>query len=152
MKLKFFSVMFLLLSFAIFSQEATVDELFTKGNQAYISGKYLEAKENYQKLLNNFNLDNYAVNYNLGCCYYKLHQLGYARFYLEKAFLFQPQNEDLKNSMNVLLDEIGKKNGYTEEDEFSIKRMLLFVSPLVVFIIFCIFFILLFMNVKIVGS
>ena len=51
MKLKFFSVMFLLLSFAIFSQEATVDELFTKGNQAYISGKYLEAKENYQKLL-----------------------------------------------------------------------------------------------------
>ncbi|MBO5288720.1 MAG: hypothetical protein J6B11_04920 [Spirochaetales bacterium] len=143
MKLKFFSVMFLLLSFAIFSQEATVDELFTKGNQAYISGKYLEAKENYQKLLNNFNLDNYAVNYNLGCCYYKLHQLGYARFYLEKAFLFQPQNEDLKNSMNVLLDEIGKKNGYTEEDEFSIKRMLLFVSPLVVFIIFCIFFILL---------
>lgn len=143
MKLKFFSVILLFfLSFSAFSQD-TIDELFTKANHAYIAGKYLEAKDYYEKLLNDFNMNNYAVNYNLGCCCYKLYQLGYARFYMEKAFLFQPQNEDLKNSMNVLLDEISKKNGYVEEDEFAIKRMLLFISPTVVFILFCIFFALL---------
>lgn len=140
MKLKFFSVILLFLSVTVFSQNISADELFTKANQAYIAGKYLEAKDYYEKLLNDFNMDNYAVNYNLGCCCYKLHQLGYARFYLEKAFLFQPQNEDLKNSMNVLLEEIGKKNGYAEEDEFAIKRMLLFIPPVTVFVIFCVFF------------
>lgn len=144
MKLKFFSVAILLfLSVTVFSQDMNVDELFTKANQAYIAGKYLEAKDYYKKLLNDFNMDNYAVNYNLGCCCYKLHQLGYARFYMEKAFLFQPQNDDLKNSMNVLLEEIGKKNGYTEESDFAIKRMLLFIPPIAVFAIFCIFFTLL---------
>lgn len=144
MKLKFFSVTVLFfLSFTVFSQDTNADELFAKANQAYIAGKYLEAKDYYKKLLNDFNMDNYAINYNLGCCCYKLYQLGYARFYMEKAFLFQPQNENLKNSMNVLLDEIGQKNGYAEEDEFAIKQMLLFIPPAMVFIIFCIFFALL---------
>lgn len=144
MKLKFFSVILLsFLSFVAFSQGTGADELFTKANQAYIAGKYLEAKDYYEKLLNDCNMNNYAVNYNLGCCCYKLYQLGYARFYMEKAFLFQPQNEDLKNCMNVLLDEISKKNGYAEEDEFAIKRMLLFIPPFAVFILFCVFFALL---------
>ena len=143
MRLRLFFITFLFLSFSVFSQNTEINELFTKANQAYIAEKYLEAKDNYMKLLNDFNLDNYAVNYNLGCCYYKLHQLGYARFYLEKAFLFQPQNNDLKNSMNVLLNEIGKKNGYIEDDEFAIKRILLFIPPFAIFIIFSILFVLL---------
>ena len=143
MRLRLFFITFLFLSFSAFSQSTDINELFTKANQAYIAEKYLEAKDNYIKLLNDFNLDNYAVNYNLGCCYYKLHELGYARFYFEKAFLFQPHNEDLKNSMNVLLDEIGKKNGYIEDDELTIKRILLFIPPFVIFIIFCILFVLL---------
>ena len=147
MKLRFFSVIFLFSLFNIFSQDLNSDVLFTKANQAYIAGKYLEAKDCYDKLLNDFKQDNYAVNYNLGCCYYKLHQLGFARFYFEKAFLFQPQNEDLKNCMNILLDEIGKKNGFTEDDEFTIKRMLLFVSPFIIFIMFCLFFVLLIFSV-----
>ena len=143
MRLRLFFITFLFLSFSAFSQSTDINELFTKANQAYIAEKYLEAKDNYIKLLNDFNLDNYAVNYNLGCCYYKLHELGYARFYFEKAFLFQPHNEDLKNSMNVLLDEIGKKNGYIEDDELTIKRILLFIPPFVIFIIFSILFVLL---------
>ena len=143
MRLRLFFITFLFLSFSVFSQSTDINELFTKANQAYIAEKYLEAKDNYIKLLNDFNLDNYAVNYNLGCCYYKLHQLGYARFYFEKAFLFQPQNKDLKNSMNVLLDEIGKKNGYIEDDELTIKRILLFIPPFVIFLIFAVLFVLL---------
>ena len=143
MRLRLFFITFLFLSFSAFSQSTDINELFTKANQAYIAEKYLEAKDNYIKLLNDFNLDNYAVNYNLGCCYYKLHELGYARFYFEKAFLFQPHNEDLKNSMNVLLDEIGKKNGYIEDDELTIKRILLFIPPFVIFLIFAVLFVLL---------
>ena len=85
MRLRLFFITFLFLSFSAFSQSTDINELFTKANQAYIAEKYLEAKDNYIKLLNDFNLDNYAVNYNLGCCYYKLHELGYARFYFEKA-------------------------------------------------------------------
>ncbi len=143
MKFRFFPVIFLFSLFSIFSQDLNSNDLFTKANQAYIAGKYLEAKDFYSKLLNDFKQDNYTVNYNLGCCYYKLHELGYARFYFEKAFLFQPQNEDLKNSMNFLLEEIGKKNDSTEEDEFAIKRVLLFVSPPVIFTVFCLFFVIL---------
>ena len=143
MRLRLFFITFLFLSFSAFSQSTDINELFTKANQAYIAEKYLEAKDNYIKLLNDFNLDNYAVNYNLGCCYYKLHELGYARFYFEKAFLFQPHNEDLKNSMNVLLDEIGKKNGYIEDDELTITKILLFIPPFVIFLIFAVLFVLL---------
>ena len=45
--------------------------------------------------------------------------------------------------MNVLLDEIGKKNGYIEDDELTIKRILLFIPPFVIFLIFAVLFVLL---------
>ena len=71
------------------------DDLFKKANELYTSGKYQEAINNYESILNE-GAHSFELYYNLGCAYYKLNEVGPAIYYYEKAKQISPLDKDLK--------------------------------------------------------
>ena len=85
------------------------DSIFLKSNDLYNDNQFKEAIDGYTSLLGN-QFNNSILCYNIGNCYYRLGQLGYARLYYEKAKLHTPRDKDVIHNIGIieaqLVDEV----------------------------------------------
>ncbi|MFD2517244.1 SH3 domain-containing protein [Salinimicrobium flavum] len=103
---KVFYIVFFLMGMAGNGQN---QELFENANSAYADGRYEEAIEAYDQILQNGETS-VAVHYNLGNAHYKLNHIAPSIYHYEKALLLKPKDEDVKNNLtfakNMALDAI----------------------------------------------
>jgi tetratricopeptide (TPR) repeat protein len=76
------------------------DSRFKQGNDLYTEGKFEEAVEMYEGVLQS-GLESSALYYNLGNAYYKSGQLPEAILNYERALLLAPQNEDIRYNLEL---------------------------------------------------
>jgi len=74
------------------------DKLFDVANTYYKDGKYKEAIDVYQDLIDN-DLISSELYYNLGNCYYKLNKVAPTIYNYEKALQLNPNNKDVLNNL-----------------------------------------------------
>jgi tetratricopeptide (TPR) repeat protein len=96
----------LLSSFSGFSQN---ESLFEKANTAYQNGKYQEAVEGYESILESGETSA-ELYYNLGNAHYKLNNVAPSIYYFEKALQLAPDDKDVQNNIafarNMAIDDI----------------------------------------------
>ncbi|NMH88878.1 tetratricopeptide repeat protein [Flavivirga algicola] len=103
---KVFYVLSFLLSFTVFSQNQA---LFEKANTLYNEGKYAEAIDTYNVILDtkNHSADLY---FNLANAHYKLNNIAPSIYFYEKALQLAPNDADIKNNLsfaqNMTIDAI----------------------------------------------
>lgn len=97
-------VVFLLTSQIFFAQTG-----FETGNDLYQKGKYQEALNAYESVVNNHK-QSAELFYNLGNCYYKLNKVAPAIYNYEKALVLKPNDADVLNNLKFAqkrtIDEI----------------------------------------------
>ncbi|KAB1068087.1 SH3 domain-containing protein [Tamlana haliotis] len=97
-----------LLTFGVFAQN---DALFEKANRFYNDGKYAEAIDNYQAILES-GVHSADLYFNLANANYKLNNIAPSIYYYEKALLLNPNDSDVKNNLayaeNMTVDAIDK--------------------------------------------
>ena len=95
-----------LLSILGFSQNRS---LFEKGNALYNDGKYQEAINKYQAILET-DVHSAELYFNLGNAHYKLNNIAPSIYYYEKALQLKPKDSEIKNNLNfaknMTLDDI----------------------------------------------
>lgn len=74
--------------------------LLEQANQHYVAGKYEQAIESYNQILNN-NQESAEVYYNLGNAYYKTNQFTLAILNYERAKLLAPNDEDIQFNLEM---------------------------------------------------
>tara|TARA_B100000902_G_C27246641_1_gene882982 strand:- start:184 stop:897 length:714 start_codon:yes stop_codon:yes gene_type:complete len=86
-----------------------LDSLFNHSNNLYSANNFEEAIDGYLSILDQ-NISNGVLYYNIGNCYYKLNDLGYARLYYEKSKLYNPTDKDVLHNIELvkaqLIDDI----------------------------------------------
>lgn len=82
----------------LFSGEA--EDKFIKGNELYKSGKFKEAIEIYETLVDN-GYSSSELYYNLGNSYYKVDAIGKSILYLERAKKLNSNDEDIDFNLNI---------------------------------------------------
>ncbi len=103
---KVFYIISFLLSLTAFSQNQT---LFEKANALYNEGKYAEAIDTYNTILDtkNHSADLY---FNLANAHYKLNNIAPSIYFYEKALQLMPNDDDIKNNLsfaqNMTIDAI----------------------------------------------
>lgn len=84
-------------------------DLFEKANAFYNDGKYAEAIDNYQAILES-GQHSADVYFNLGNANYKLNNIAPSIYFYEKALILSPNDSDIKNNMafakNMTIDVI----------------------------------------------
>lgn len=97
-------LVFLLTSQIFFAQTG-----FETGNDLYQKGKYQEALNAYESVVNNHK-QSAELFYNLGNCYYKLNKVAPAIYNYEKALVLKPNDGDVLNNLKFAqkrtIDEI----------------------------------------------
>lgn len=73
---------------------------FEQGNQAYKQGDYQQAIDWYQRILE-AGYQSGRLYYNLGNCYYKLDEIGYAVLYYEKARKLLPDDPEVNFNLEL---------------------------------------------------
>jgi len=86
---------FLFLSFATFSQNVN---LFEEGKEHYRNGKYQQAIDSWNKIIENGQTSP-ELYFNLGNAQYKLNQIGPSIYYYEKALQLSPNDPDIKTNL-----------------------------------------------------
>jgi tetratricopeptide (TPR) repeat protein len=71
---------------------------FDKANQSYQREQYKEAIQGYQKLLND-GQESAELHFNLGNCYYKLHEVAPAIYHYEKALQLNPNDREIQTNL-----------------------------------------------------
>jgi tetratricopeptide (TPR) repeat protein len=92
---------FLIFLFPLYRASADTESataLFNKGNQDYDEGKFDQAIEEYEKILN-LGIKNYQVYYNLGNAYFRQNQLGLAILSYRRALILKPGDEDTEANL-----------------------------------------------------
>lgn len=101
-----FYILAFLFSFCGFSQNET---LFEKANTLYNEGKYAEAIDNYQTIIDS-GKHSADLYYNMANAHYKLNNIAPSIYYYEKALLLNPEDSDIKNNIafakNMTIDAI----------------------------------------------
>jgi len=94
---------------ALSAQAQDPQQVFEQANQLYQQGKFAEAGEAYESLVNN----GYAsgvLYYNLGNAYYKVGNIAKAVLFYERALKLMPNDEDLRYNLqlanSVIIDKI----------------------------------------------
>lgn len=86
-------------------------DLFEEGNSLYNNGKYAEAIDKYQAILEN-EKQSAELYFNLGNAHYKLNHIAPSVYYYEKALQLAPNDRDIKNNLafaqNMTIDAIQK--------------------------------------------
>jgi tetratricopeptide (TPR) repeat protein len=104
----------LLIIFSLFNlyvgiSQTTNEEYFNTGLDLYNQGKYLEAINQFQLIIENGKHSD-ALYFNLGNSYYKINDIANSIYYFEKALKLNPQDKDILNnlsySQNMLIDKI----------------------------------------------
>lgn len=103
---KIIYILLLLVSSVGFAQN---EKLFREATDLYNSGKYEEAVNKYEAILNSGE-HSAALYYNLGNAHYKLNHVGPSIYYYEKALQLSPDDADIKNNIafakNMTVDAI----------------------------------------------
>ena len=73
---------------------------FEDANRAYLEGRYEDAIQKYQQIIEN-NMISGEVYFNLGNSYYKLNQYGRSILYYEKAAHLLPGDEALQTNLKL---------------------------------------------------
>ena len=89
-------------------------ENFTEANNLYTKKDIQNALKKYLDIFKS-GYDNFELNYNIGCCYFKLEEYGKSRFYFERALNFKPFDPDLFHNLIVLYRIIQKNPFYAEQ-------------------------------------
>jgi tetratricopeptide (TPR) repeat protein len=82
----------------IFAQTLWAQSDFKTGNDLYAKEKFKEAIQSYENIINN-GKQSAEVYFNLGNCYYKLHQVAPAIYNYEKALLLNPNDTEIKTNL-----------------------------------------------------
>jgi tetratricopeptide (TPR) repeat protein len=94
----------LIISFVLITTFSAVADqanaLFEMANKAYADGKYQQAVELYEQILQK-KLASGDVYFNLGNAYYKLNQIGRAILYYEKAEVYLSGDEALEQNLKI---------------------------------------------------
>lgn len=80
------------------------EELFFQAGQAYKEGRFQEAAEGYEQLIQSGYVGGH-LHYNLGNCYFRLNRLGQAILNYERAYLFIPRDADLNFNLGYTRDQ-----------------------------------------------
>lgn len=85
------------------------EKLFEEGNTLYSNGKYYEAIEKYDSILNS-GYQSPEVYFNLGNAHYKLNRIAPSIYYYEKALKLAPNDKEILNNLsfaqNMTIDAI----------------------------------------------
>jgi tetratricopeptide (TPR) repeat protein len=84
------------------------EDYFAIGNNLYKEGKYNEAIEHYQKILNQ-NYFSFELYYNMGNAYYKKKEFPKAILYYEKAKKINAADEELNHNLKLANSQIKDK-------------------------------------------
>jgi len=99
-------LLILLVSNGLFAQN---DAAFQKGNELYNAGKYLEAIEQYQTIIESGN-HSAELYYNIANANYKLNKVAPTVYYYEKALQLAPNDADIQSNLafaqNMTIDAI----------------------------------------------
>ena len=115
MKKIIYILIILLSNFSI----AQNNKLFTNANSLYNDGKFQEAIQSYESILNN-GVHSSELYFNLANTYYKLNEIAPSIYYYEKAKQLSPNDQDIENNMsfaqNMTIDEIDSipKTGFSK--------------------------------------
>ncbi len=97
-----FAILLLLLPLCIaMADTKSAVALFGKGNKSYDEGKFDQAIEEYEKIVN-LGLKNYQVFYNLGNSYFRQNQLGKAILNYKRALVLQPGDDDTEANLTFI--------------------------------------------------
>ena len=93
----------------ILSAQINVENIFSKANDLYNKGSYIEAIDNYKEIIKN-DFHSAELYYNLGNAYYRLDSIPSSVYYYEKALQLNPNDRDIINNLELvnktLVDEI----------------------------------------------
>jgi tetratricopeptide (TPR) repeat protein len=106
---------------------------FTKANDLYTKKDINSSLNKYLKIFEK-GYDNFELNYNIGCCYFKLGEYGKSRFYFERALNFKPFDPDLFHNL-IVLYRIIQKNPFYAEQVIMNKRIIYFIPIYITIII-----------------
>ncbi|MFO7890716.1 MAG: tetratricopeptide repeat protein [bacterium] len=94
------AVLFIMLTSAVVNAQDET-ELFQKGNQLYREGEFLKAVDCYLEIYEQ-GYESGHLYYNIGNCYYKLHKIGKAVLFYERAKKLMPRDEDLQFNLKLV--------------------------------------------------
>lgn len=87
--------------FSAASAQSTEDtETLVRANQLYENGRFLEASQTYQQLVDK-GIVNSTLHYNLGNAYYKQGELGRAILNYERAAQLKPRDADIRANLEI---------------------------------------------------
>ncbi|WP_299121764.1 tetratricopeptide repeat protein [uncultured Winogradskyella sp.] len=101
-------ILFCCFSFFVFPQN---DKTFGQANALYNEGKYAEAIDKYESILES-DVHSAELYYNLGNANYKLNNIAPSIYYFEKALQLNPYDKDIENNLSfaqqMTIDAIDK--------------------------------------------
>ncbi|MGA1871614.1 MAG: tetratricopeptide repeat protein [bacterium] len=95
---------------------------FLKASHYYKNKEYEKAATLYKDLIFTRGIKNGGLYYNLGNCYVRMGEIGYALLYYRIAERYMPRDEDLKYNINYVIDQ--------RKDKIEIKDKGMLLSPL----------------------
>jgi hypothetical protein len=126
------------INFPIIAGDFNLKVEFKKAGTFYSNKNINSALDSYLTILKN-GYDNFEINYNIGCCYFKLDEVGKARYYLERALYFKPFDSDLFHNLSIIYKKI-LKNPALGEQVIVNRRIIFFIPINLVIILFLGFF------------
>ncbi|MBT8395113.1 MAG: tetratricopeptide repeat protein [Flavobacteriaceae bacterium] len=103
------SIIYILLFLLCCLSSAQNEILFEEGNTFYSNGKYSEAIEKYEAIINK-DQHSAEVYFNLGNAHYKLNHIAPSIYYYEMALQLDPKDKEIKNNLsfakNMTIDDI----------------------------------------------
>ena len=148
-------IIYLIFSGLIFSQDNN-KEYFNAGVELYNNGKYNEAINQFQSIIENGEHSE-VLYFNLGNSYYKINDIANSIYFFEKALMLNPNNNDVLNnlsfSQNMLIDKIEKLPANQILDFFNFISKILNVQQwlmigILLFYVFLATFLLYFFSTK----
>jgi tetratricopeptide (TPR) repeat protein len=128
-KIVIFGLLLLLLPLLQVKAElGSATALFKKGNQSYDEGKFDQAIQEYEKIVD-LKIKNSQVFYNLGNAYFRQNQLGKAILNYRRALVLEPSDEDAKANLSFVklftLDKIEEQqiNPFSNMLEWYLNQM-----------------------------
>lgn len=103
------NILYILLFFFFGSISAQNEKIFDQANALYNEGKFAEALDRYDVILNT---DKHSAElyYNIANAHYKLNHIAPAVYYYEKALVLKPDDKEIKNNLafanNMRIDAI----------------------------------------------